>query len=452
MVSGSRRKDRNGVSPQVHPRQSPPVAREGLHRVFRRPSIETIAVIKPYSIDSHEARSSSGKNRRLARQLVTPRLAGITNRERCLQELNRLGPTTRAGLARSLGATRGAVSTIMQPFVDQGLIVEVGQVKSGRTGGKPGQKLWFNQDGPRLAGVDVRSDLVSASLMTLDGTILRQEVETYPSKASAIELLHQIITVTRYCLDGQTILGIGVAVSGMVDTETGTIIAMYLQPQFEGLPLGAQMTEQLGVPVFVDHQVRVQALGDLWFGIGKHTRRFASVYTGEVLGFGVVADGDALRGAAGAGGEAGHTVVDASGTVCRCGKTGCWETIATLGWLRHEATRLGIDGAATLTTAKLAAAASNGETGAAGLLDRFAFNLALGMSNNEAVLASNIYIIHGDVCGGGDLFKERLQHWMEQLSPPRKPFPEVVFGRTDETATLQGGGGLVLSHLISGML
>lgn len=436
----------------MRPRESLPPAGDGLHRMFRRPPIETIAVIKPYSINLHEARSPLGGNRRPARQLVTPRLAGITNRERCLQELNRLGPTTRAGLARSLGATRGAVSMIMQPFIDQGLIVEAGQVKSGKTGGKPGQKLWFNQDGPRLAGVDVRSDAVWASLMTLDGTILRQDTETYPSAASATELLQQIIAVTRRCLDDQSILGVGVAASGMVDTETGTIIAMYLQPEFEGLALGARMAEQLGVPVFVDHQVRVQALGDLWFGVGKHTRRFASVYTGEVLGFGVVADGDALRGAAGAGGEAGHTVVDAGGAVCRCGKTGCWETIATLGWLRREATRLGIDGAATLTTGQLAVAASNGEPGAADLLDRFAYNLALGMSNNEAVLASHIYIVHGDACGGGDVFKEHLQHWMERLSPPRKPFPEVVFGRTDETATLQGGGGLVLSHLISGML
>jgi hypothetical protein len=79
------------------------------------------------------------------------------------------------------------------------------------------------------------------------------------------------------------------------------------------------------------------------------------------------------------------------------------------------------------------------------MLDLYARNLAVGMANNEHALASGVYIVHGDVCAGGETFMTRLRAWMERFSPRRREVPILLTGgETDEMALL-GGGGLVLS-------
>src|SRR6218665_813202 len=111
--------------------------------------------------------------------------------------------------------------------------------------------------------------------------------------------------------------------------------------------------------------------------------------------------GEAARGGEGGGGEAGHTMVQVDGALCRCGRRGCWETVATLGWLRQKSSELGLDNASEMTAATLLSQVSDGNTVAAGLMSLYARNLAVGMINNEQILASGTYIMHGDVCGGG---------------------------------------------------
>jgi predicted NBD/HSP70 family sugar kinase len=175
---------------------------------------------------------------------------------------------------------------------------------------------------------------------------------------------------------------------------------------------------------------------------------FASVYTGEALGFGIVYDGEIVRGVDGAGGEYGHTVIDMNGDECMCGRRGCWETVATSGWLRREALRRHLPVYAGLDCAGLTALAGDGVEAAAGLLDHYARNLAIGMANNEHMLASGVYIMHGDVCAGGDVMRRRLQTWLAEYSPHRGVAPQVILGDPGDEITLLGGGGLVLSNVL----
>ncbi|WP_051420747.1 ROK family protein [Paenarthrobacter nicotinovorans] len=201
----------------------------------------------------------------------------------------------------------------------------------------------------------------------------------------------------------------------MVNARTGTIISIHLTPGLNGLEVGPQLRERYGVPVLVDHHPRVQALGDRWFGLGRHLQDFASAYTGEALGFGIVYQGAIVRGKDGAGGESGHTTVQLDGAPCRCGRQGCWETVATLGWLRDRAAELQLPQADSMDSAALVALSTKGNAAAAELLDLYARNLTVGMANNEEVFGSGTYIMHGDVCGGGETMRTAIQAWMTKL-------------------------------------
>jgi predicted NBD/HSP70 family sugar kinase len=379
------------------------------------------------------------------RRLITASRIGEANRARVLQVLHTEGPASRAQLARALNVNRATIASILQPLIDDGSLVEGDPVPAPVTGGKPARPLWFSHDGPLLGGVRISPDGVSVALMGIDGTIRVRAERGYDRDASGGTIMEALEQAADECFVDRKIIGIGVGSAGMVNSTTGTIISMHLTPGLNGLHVGDRLQGRYGVPVLVDHHPRVQALGDRWFGLGRHLQDFASVYTGEALGFGIVYQGAIVRGKDGAGGESGHTTVQLDGAQCRCGRQGCWETVATLGWLRQAAAELNLPEAERVDSAGLVRMSTEGNAAATGLLDLYARNLAVGMANNEQVLGSGTYIMHGDVCGGGEQMRTSIQAWMDKLTLDRGQPPTVLFADVQDPMTLLGGGGLVLA-------
>lgn len=383
------------------------------------------------------------------RRLITTTAIGETNRRRVLETLHRLGPSSRAQLARSLGVNRATIATILQPLLESGTLVEGDPIAPSNAGGKPARPLWFRSEGPWLGAVHLSPDFVVAARIAFDGSIHEIGRASYDRAASTQDITQALYEVTDRCLTGVNLVGIGVAAAGMVDTRAGSILSMHLTPGLSGLPVVSILEERFHVSTLVDHHPRVQALGDRWFGLGRDIQDFASVYTGEALGFGIVHQGEVLRGVDGAGGESGHTIVQLDGDLCRCGRRGCWETVATLGWLRERAAAMSLPDARSMDARGLAKLADSGSAEASELLDLYARNLAIGIANNEQILAPGHYIMHGDACGGGALMRESLQRWVGRLAPERGNPPAVVFATEPDQITLLGGAGLVLSSAFS---
>jgi predicted NBD/HSP70 family sugar kinase len=242
-----------------------------------------------------------------------------------------------------------------------------------------------------------------------------------------------------------SLLGIGLAIPGVCDTERGVIIGSGQVPGLRGGGLVRSLTARFERRVLVDNDARAQALGEKWFGLGRGVPTFASVQTGHGVGVGLVLDGVAYRGLRGEAGELGHTAVTLGGEPCSCGLVGCWETIASVRWLQEEGRRRHIPGGASLDGRGLVAAAATSAS-AAELLDEYADHLALGLANLVQLLTPPLLILHGDVVGGGEALRERIETAVRARVLPYLREVRVVLSELDQRAGLLGAAALVLSE------
>ncbi|CCV12828.1 ROK family protein [Mesorhizobium sp. STM 4661] len=389
---------------------------------------------------------------RQRKALLSSSMVGSTNRGRVLQALFDLGPTSRAELARLAGVNRTTISGIVQPLIDDQVLIESDPIPANPGGGKPARPLWFSPNARPICGVLLMPDAVHACVATLDGKIEAERKMALPDGRGPVG---PIIETIAECV-GDTLakarrmpLGIGVGVGGMVDTDRGSIVTVNLAPALDRYPLADELGRRFGLPVKLDHHPRALLVGDRWFGAGRGVRQFAVVYTGEVLGGALFFDGHLYRGTAGAGGELGHTFVQLDGELCRCGRRGCWDTIATLSWLRREASRMALPEPDLIDSTRLVDMAQHRLPGAAELLDRYARNVAVGIANLQQTVAPNIFILHGDVVLGGDRMLDAIADHVRAMVPSRPGGAiEFIAGDAGDGAALLGAAGLVISELL----
>lgn len=339
--------------------------------------------------------------------LVSQSVLGAINRGRVLQALYDNGPKSRADLARLAGVNRTTITGIVQPMIEEQLLVEGDASPSDFKGGKPARPLYFNPEAPVLGAVLLLPGTIQTCLVALTGEIkavTKAEFDPFGDRQAFIAIMKDTLTSTLSQAH-RAPFGIGIASAGMIDSDNGVILAVNLAPVLTGLPLVKILQEHFSLPVVIDHHPRALLVGDRWFGPGRGQQNFAAIYTGEVLGGAFFIDGKVYRGLAGSGGELGHTVVQIDGEACNCGKRGCWETVAALSWLRREAARIGLPQPGSITCARLVKEAESGSEPADALLERYTRNVAFGIVNLQQTLSLNSYVLHGDLAGGG----QRLQ-------------------------------------------
>jgi glucokinase len=181
---------------------------------------------------------------------------------------------------------------------------------------------------PVVLAVDVGGTTIAAGAVTADGEVLLEErVPTNrDGRGRALECLLSLLDSVR---DGaerlnHEITGIGVGVPGPVDTAAGRIAEHVPHvPELAGRALAAELRERYGLPAFVDNDVNALALAEWRYGAGRGAASLVVLAPGTGFGAGIIFDGRLVRGAAGFGGELGHTPIKFDGPRCWCGGRGC---------------------------------------------------------------------------------------------------------------------------------
>jgi glucokinase-like ROK family protein len=135
------------------------------------------------------------------------------------------------------------------------------------------------------------------------------------------------------------VLGMGVAVRGLVDSKSGTLTYAAHMPGWTDVPLSDELSNKLKIPVIVEKESNTYAVAEKLFGTAKAIPNFVAIYCGDVIGAGIFIDGELYHGAHGSAGEIGHMVVTDDGPRCNCGNRGCLETIASAAAIMDKVNR-----------------------------------------------------------------------------------------------------------------
>ncbi len=250
------------------------------------------------------------------------------NLGRLLTLVHREGPQPRSALTRRTGLNRSTVGGLVGELVAAGLVTETDPVAS--TGvGRPSPLVAAD---PSVAVLTVNPDIdaLTLGLVGLGGAVHKRI--RYPTLGSltateAVNLVAALVAGMRSELDSRfSVLGVGVAVPGLIERDTGTVIlAPHLQWREE--PLAARMTATTGYHCVVANDARTAMIAEGWFGAGRGRQDFVYLNgSASGIGGGIVTAGRPVLGRHGFAGEFGHRVVHPGGRGCHCGRTGCLET------------------------------------------------------------------------------------------------------------------------------
>lgn len=202
---------------------------------------------------------------------------------------------------------------------------------------------------------------------------------------------------------------VGVGIPGIVDVASGTVIRSPHFPTWHEFPVQQQLSDALQLPVVIDNDANLIALGELTLGAGRELSHCVMMTLGTGIGGAIILDRALVHGNRGFAGEIGHIVIDRHGPPCPCGGRGHWEQYASASGFPNVVRE--VLGAATLlpdwlsiqTQAtwpeQLAERAAAGDRLARRIWQRFGENVAIGVASVANVIGVEDCIIGGGLAG-----------------------------------------------------
>jgi hypothetical protein len=218
--------------------------------------------------------------------------------------------TTRADLMRATGMGRSTIALRLDALLRHGLVNE----SDGRsTGGRPPATLRFNHRAGTILAADLGATHARVAITDLAGAVLAErtrDLDIARGPAAVLDrvegdFLRLLEDVGRPAAD---VRAIGIGVPGPVEFATGQPISPPIMPGWDGYRIPERLQQRLPVPVLVDNDVNIMAVGEHWSQRrGDCDSLFIKVGTG--IGCGIVARGTIYRGSQGAAGDIGHAMM-----------------------------------------------------------------------------------------------------------------------------------------------
>ncbi|MEE1938220.1 ROK family transcriptional regulator [Streptomyces sp. TRM 70361] len=369
--------------------------------------------------------------------------------------------TTRGELQRVTGLSRSTVGQRLDRLFRAGWIREGAAVPAGGpAGGRPALRLEFDGSHAVVLAADLEVRCGRAAVLGLDGTVLAEHtgplnVEDGPEKAVDTLVGWFPALLERAGARPERVCGIGLAVPGPVEWETGQVVQPPIMPGWDRRPVRERLrrayAERLlgGAPVdaapvvLLDNDANLMAYAEQR---AEHPgcAAFLLVKVSTGIGAGLVVDGRIYRGVDGGAGDIGHIRLhDRPDALCMCGSYGCLAAVASGRALARQLTAAGVP---TVSGAGVREQLAAGQPDAVRLAREAGRRVGEVLVTVVTVLNPGVLVVAGDLAGTP--FVTGVRELLYQRALPRSTAHlTVVTSRLGERAGLLGAGDMVVEEL-----
>ncbi|MBV9944484.1 MAG: ROK family transcriptional regulator [Solirubrobacterales bacterium] len=375
------------------------------------------------------------------------------NRLRIIEALYRRPLLSRADLAQHARLSRATVSTLVEELVRVGLVEEhPGAAASGASAeggvGRPPVLLSLVSRSAFAVGLDFGHQHIRVALCDLAGEPIVDEyspADVDHAPVESLDLARELVReALRSCgVAAYQLLGVGMGLAVPINKATGDLEADGILPGWHGIRPAAEMEARLGIPVALDNDANVGALGEKAFGAARGVDDLVYIRLSAGIGAGLILHGRPYPGVAGVAGEIGHVLSDPSGPICRCGNRGCLEAVASpvavAGLLERSLGQ-------PLTVQRLLELVADGHRGARRAVAEAGDAVGRAVSMLVNVLNPELVVVGGDLAQAGDILLEPIRAAIERHSvAPAAGAVRVTEGRLGARAEVLGAAALVLA-------
>ena len=246
--------------------------------------------------------------------------------------IRRFGPISQEKIHELTRIRRSTTSRLVRELLQEGRLLEAGRMNATGTMGRKQVLLRLNELHRFIAGIELDQESVLATILDLHPRV-RQTVTEPTARSGKEDLVNQLLSCTKRALDEaglrtSSLLGIGIADPGLVDSRRGVTVTSSTIPFWRDVPLKAIFEQEFGVPTFVEDATRARAVAERMQGAGSLLENMIYIDYGAGIGSGIIVNGKLLLGDSGGAGEFGHTHIMENGPACKCGSMGCLEAVA----------------------------------------------------------------------------------------------------------------------------
>ncbi len=383
-----------------------------------------------------------------------------------LLDLVRFGQAnTRPELSRHSGLGRAVVAQSLSYLFVLGLVTEGGVAPS--TGGRAPRSVRFRAEAGSLLVAELGATHLAAGVTDLAGKLLVQHVEPldiaegpYPAISRLEQLFDALVEESD--VPRASLWGIGLGVPGPVQFSTGRPISPPIMPGWHAYPIREHLGQRFDLPVWVDNDVNIMALGELRSGRARGEQDMVYLKIGTGIGAGIVCAGKLYRGSQGCAGDVGHVAVpDSSDVICRCGNRGCLEAVAGGAALARDGKRAGEEGESPrlasvlaegreVTAEEVSKAAQRGDPASVDLLLRSGRVIGEVLATIVNFFNPALILVGGGVAAAGDMFLAAIRETVYRRSLPLATRElQITFSSLGDEAGLRGAAAMVTDELFA---
>lgn len=360
-------------------------------------------------------------------------------------------PASRKELIALSGLSRPTVSSLVEELTEAAIIEEVpaSDAPGPRHSGRPPRLLSLVRHAAYAIGLDFGHDHVRIAVCDLAGELVSHDssaADVDHEPIASLDLAYELVrqSVHQAQIRSDRLLGIGMGIAAPVDSATGAVQSEGILPGWHGIRPAEEMQGRLGLPVQVDNDANLGALGEREFGCGQGVRNMIYIRLSTGVGAGLILDGRPFAGSTGIAGEIGHFRHRDDGVICRCGNRGCLETVASPAAVAALLARSRKEPVSVRSVLELVAAGDRGAQRA--VIDAGAA-VGRAIASSVNLLNPELVAVGGDLAAAGEVILEPIREAIQRHAvSPAATAVRVQRGALGDRAEVLGAAALILTQ------